>query len=374
MLLADQRRPQQVVDAAIEDDDRRAIDRLAVDDARQVRAGRPDEEAPRLEQEPRLGEERVVGPAGDDRARGRDRTGRGRATPRAPRTGCRGRRRRRRAGRSCRPARRAAGRPGPWTRRGRRARPHRGRSRRRSSGARGARGAATARPAAPTRRGPRHPSRTCPRRRRRRGGHVRAGRPRSSAARSMTGTRRPASAAIASSRPSSPGDSTVTARMPASTAARSSSSRLPGPVMTMRDGRMPARSAVASSPAEATSAPAPEPAEVGDDGQGRVGLDRVGEIDDRRQDGAQRRDLAVDDVEVVDVQRRPEAGRQLLRGQAAETAGPEDLVAGRRPAATRRSMATPGGEPPPTDGGVRVRLIAGRPRGRPVPRSRRRGP
>ena len=49
------------------------------------------------------------------------------------------------------------------------------------------------------------------------------------ATRSMTGWTRPAARAIASSRASSPGDSTVTARIPAATAAASSSSRLPGP-------------------------------------------------------------------------------------------------------------------------------------------------
>ena len=52
---------------------------------------------------------------------------------------------------------------------------------------------------------------------------------------------------------------------------------------------MPARRTVASSPPDATSAPGPEPAEVGDDGQRRVRLDRVGELDRGRQDGARAR-------------------------------------------------------------------------------------
>ena len=42
-----------------------------------------------------------------------------------------------------------------------------------------------------------------------------------------------------------------------STAARSSSSRFPGPVITTRSGAMPARATVASSPPDATSAPSP---------------------------------------------------------------------------------------------------------------------
>ena len=67
VLLPDQDRPQHVVDAAVEDDDRRALDGLAVDDARQVGARRPDEEPAGLEQEPGVGQERVRRPVRDDR-------------------------------------------------------------------------------------------------------------------------------------------------------------------------------------------------------------------------------------------------------------------------------------------------------------------
>ena len=55
MLLADQRRAQHVVDAAVEDHDVLAADDLAVDDPRDVGAGRPDQEPPGLEQDARGG-------------------------------------------------------------------------------------------------------------------------------------------------------------------------------------------------------------------------------------------------------------------------------------------------------------------------------
>ena len=103
--------------------------------------------------------------------------------------------------------------------------------------------------------------------------------------RTRIGIRRSSAAAIASSRRNSFGDSTVTARMPARTAARSSSSRLPGPVITIRSAAIPARSAVASSPADATSAPRPSAAMCGDDTEGRICLHRVGHVEPRRQDG-----------------------------------------------------------------------------------------
>ena len=133
-----------------------------------------------------------------------------------------------------------------------------------------------------------------------------------------------------------------------------------------RSGRraIPARSAVASSPPEATSAPSPRRAEVRDDRQRRVRLDRVGEVDPLRQDGPERRDLAVDDVEVVDVERRPEPlGELVAASSPAEPARPQDLVAGRRPAATR---------PAGSDRGSM--LIGGPPRARPGRSSRHRGP
>ena len=105
----------------------------------------------------------------------------------------------------------------------------------------------------------------------------------------------------------------MTARIPASTAARSSSSRLPGPVITIRSGGDPRAERRGQLAAGRDVGAEAQPAEVRDDGQRRVGLDRVGELDRRRQDGRQRRDLAVDDVEVVDVERRAESLGELVR-------------------------------------------------------------
>ncbi len=98
VLLPDQRRPQDVMDATVEDDDRRAVDGLAVDDASDIGAGRSDEEATGLEEQPGLGQERIRRPGLGDLGEAPARAGPGRATPRAVRTGCRGRRRRRPAG------------------------------------------------------------------------------------------------------------------------------------------------------------------------------------------------------------------------------------------------------------------------------------
>ena len=74
--------------------------------------------------------------------------------------------------------------------------------------------------------------------------------------------RRPLAAATAESSASSGSDSTLTQRMPASTAAASSASVLPMPENMIFCGGTPARSARCSSPPETTSAPAPRPASV----------------------------------------------------------------------------------------------------------------
>ena len=102
------------------------------------------------------------------------------------------------------------------------------------------------------------------------------------AARSRTGWTRPAVAAIASSRASSPGDSTVTARTPAATAARELV------VALARAGHhdpVRRRSRPGSDGRELAAGrdvgPEPEPAEVRDDRERRVRLDRVGELDAR---------------------------------------------------------------------------------------------
>ena len=66
MLLADQRRSQHMVDAAVEDHDVLPARDLAVDDASDVGAGRPDQEATRLQQDPRAARGRVPGEARRD--------------------------------------------------------------------------------------------------------------------------------------------------------------------------------------------------------------------------------------------------------------------------------------------------------------------
>ena len=170
------------------------------------------------------------------------------------------------------------------------------------------------------------------------------------AARSRIGCRRPRPAAMAASRRSSPTDSTVTTRTPASTAAASSSSRLPGPVTTMRSAAMPARTACRSSPAEATSAPSPSAGEVPEHREVRVGLDGVGEVERRRQGAAERLHLARDDVEVVGVERRAEAGRELRGVEAAEPSGALDLVAGGRTAAPDHGLRRGGRAADPAPG------------------------
>ena len=102
VLRPDEGRPQHVVDAAIEDHDRRAVDGLRVDDGGEVGARGTDEEATGLQQQAGVGEHGIGRPAVDDARPARGRGRRGPATPRAARTGCQARRRRPRSGRSCR--------------------------------------------------------------------------------------------------------------------------------------------------------------------------------------------------------------------------------------------------------------------------------
>ena len=245
------------MDATVEDDHDRPIDRLAIDDAGEVGARRPDQEATRLEQQPRVAQEGIGGPAGGDpRQPGPEPDQVERLLVRLvrdPEPAAGVDQADGRPGRERQAARRAHGRRDVLDERARvedvgrpeRMQPEEVEVRR---------GDRAARPRA---RGRRRPSRTCPPRRRRPGGPARAGRARRrrpAAGPAGPGRGRPR---CASSRASSPGDSTVTARIPAATAARSSSSRLPGPVITIRSGSIPARRTVASSPPEATSAPSP---------------------------------------------------------------------------------------------------------------------
>ena len=227
------------MDAAVEDDDHRPRPRSC-----DRPPGRRTRRTSRRGTVPvRAGVARRAGPdrsASRRRSRsGRPRDARDRATPRAARTGCRARRRRRPAGARCRRPSPGGARSGPCRGRARRARRRRARSMRRTRAGRAARdgarrppaGAATTRSAASI---PNLPAPSSPTRR------TRSSRARSeTATRSMTGWTRPADRAIPSSRASSPGDSTVTARIPAATAAASSSSRLPGPVITIRSGLDP---------------------------------------------------------------------------------------------------------------------------------------
>ena len=140
----------------------------------------------------------------------------------------------------------------------RRAPRRRGCSTPRRRGARAGRDAARPPPVAPNPRGPPRPSRTCRPRRRRRGGLARVGHaPRRPPAGGPAGPG-PRRAAIRSRRASSPGDSTVTARIPARTAARELVVALAraGHHDAVRGDPGPA-APVASSPPDATSAPSP---------------------------------------------------------------------------------------------------------------------
>ena len=288
MLLADQCRPQHVMDAAVEDRDAPAVDGLGVDDPREVGARLADQEPSRLQQQARVRAATGRRPSSRPAPRARDPAARGRAPPRAARTGSRARRRRRRSGPARRPT--DASSAAVARRRGdvrdERVRVER-RSRRRTRAARAARGGATRPPAAAASSRsaasiPNLPAPSSPMSR------TRSSRAASvTAARRSTGWRRPASARSApagrarrATRRSRPG-------CRASTAAASSSSRLPGPGHDDRGrGSIPARSDGRELTARRHVGPEPRPAEVGDDGERRVGLDRVGQLDPRRQDAA----------------------------------------------------------------------------------------
>jgi hypothetical protein len=71
---------------------------------------------------------------------------------------------------------------------------------------------------------------------------------------------------------------------------------------------------------------------VGHDRECRVRLDRVGNLDARRQGRPEGVDLALDHVEVVDVERGAESRREVSRVEPAQPVAAQDLVAGRRPA------------------------------------------
>ena len=273
MLLADQRRPQHVVDAAIEDDDvpsRRRVLRSttrATDTRRPARPGNgrapggaahrpgpgPTSQAATIAASPRPEPDQVerflVWLVRDpEPAAGVDRAATGRPQPH------------RQAPRPC----------GPWRRRARRAPPRRARSTPRTRAARAGRDG----PRRPPSRGrdprsaasiPNLPAPSSPTRRTR----SRRACLRDTAARSRTGWRRPAAGGDGLQACSSPGDSTVIARTPAPR---------PRPQLVValaRAGhRRPARRrcrrerTVASSPADATSAPSPRRPEMRHDARG----------------------------------------------------------------------------------------------------------
>ena len=94
---------------------------------------------------------------------------------------------------------------------------------------------------------------------------------------------RPLPAAIEDSSSSSGSDSTLTQRMPSSTASASSRAVLPTPENMILSGGMPAARARFSSPSETTSAPAPSFASVRD--HRLVGIRLHGVADERRHVG-----------------------------------------------------------------------------------------
>ena len=133
--------------------------------------------------------------------------------------------------------------------------------------------------------------------------------------RTATGWRRPWRSAAAATRAPSSSASSTTRPQPAAIAASMSASVLPLPCTTISAGSMPARSAAASSPALATSAPRPQSREQSQHADGAAGL-------------AGERDVGVgmpgDAVDVglralaqrggvVDVERRAEALRRAPR-------------------------------------------------------------
>src|SRR3954471_20342623 len=62
-----------------------------------------------------------------------------------------------------------------------------------------------------------------------------------------------------------------------------------------------------------------------DDGESGVRLHRIGDVDARRDVGLECREVSLDDVEVVDVQRRPESGRKMAGVEPCQQAFVRDL-------------------------------------------------
>src|SRR3954452_20462143 len=62
-----------------------------------------------------------------------------------------------------------------------------------------------------------------------------------------------------------------------------------------------------------------------DDGESGVRLHRIGDVDARRDVGLECREVSLDDVEVVDVQRRPESGREMAGVEPCQQAFVRDL-------------------------------------------------
>ena len=331
------------MDAAVEDRHLGLAHPLAVDDPRHVGARGPDEPAPRLEQHARAGGRGVARESLRRSTRAARRARPGRAAARRRGTGSRARHRHRPGGAGSRPRpRRAAASstvastcaartsassrfdaPNAWT-------PHGSSHGEATASAAAARRSASSMPNLPAPASPMIRTRS-------------ASASAAADSRRRTGWTRPAASAIAASRRSSPRDSTVTTRIPASTAAASSSSRFPGPVRTMRPRVEAGAQDVPQLAARRDVRPEPLAAQVLEDGEQRVGLDGEREVERRRQRRAQRLDARRHRVQVVDEERRAEPARERLRVDAGHaTGGDERGRASRRASSERILQHEPG--------------------------------
>ena len=302
---------------------------LAIDDPRQVRTRGPDEPAPRLEQHARARGRGVAGESLPDRGEPRAEHRQVERRLVVARTGSRAHHRHRPGGARSRPRlrRRAASStvdatcaastsassrfdaPNAWT-------PHGSSHGEATASAAAARRSASSMPNLPAPASPMIRTRS-------------ASASAVADSRRRTGWTRPAASAIAASRRSSPRDSTVTTRIPAATAAASSSSRLPGPVRTMRLGSKPARRTCRSSPPDATSAPIPRPRRCWRTASSGFALTANARSNDAGSAAAQRLDARRHRVQVVDEERRAEPARERLRVDAGHATGGDERGAPR---------------------------------------------
>ena len=156
----------------------------------------------------------------------------------------------------------------------------------------------------------------------------------------------PSRAATAAARSSSTRLSSVI-RTPARIARSSSASSFIGPLSEIRSGSVPVRSAASSSFGPNTSQPGSLLGEDPPQRQGRVRLDRRQEQERARPAAGERVDeppgVAAQLVLRYDVQRRPEAPRELLRRAVLDVQAIHRGSKGNRRAGGRRSSSGPGG-------------------------------